>query len=132
VLMLLIVGMLFGLPAQDPSSRAADVTLVVEPSRAGGLVTCNGKVLDPTRVVTGLDLVLRATNVDQPRMFLLLDENMSLDKTFEIASLIDGVVGAKDVRVFAFSRKTGVMMEITPSWDRWKLSFEGKLEKKPL
>ena len=64
-------------------------------------------------------------------MFVLLGDDVSLDQTFEMASLIEGKIGLTDVRYFAFSRKTGVMQEVKPSWDRWKVSFDGKLEKAP-
>lgn len=97
----------------------------------GYVYTANGKVLDPKRVVTGLQTMLRVTEPGKTRMFVLFDQGVSLGKTFELASLIETVIGLDDVRYFAFSRKTGVMQEIKPSWDRWKLSFDGKLERKP-
>jgi hypothetical protein len=131
VLTLLMLTTLLRVPAQE-ASPAADITLVVERVSAGGYVyTCNGKVLDPKRVLTGLQSALRADAPGKTRMFVLLGDDVSLDKTFEMASLIEGKIGLTAVRYFAFSRRTGVMQEVKPSWDRWKLSFDGKLEKAP-
>ena len=132
MLIVLMLTTLLAAPAQEPKP-AADVRLVVERASAGGYVyTCNGKVLDPKRVLTGLQGALRADAPGKTRMFVLLGDDVSLDQTFEMASLIEGKIGLSDVRYFAFSRKTGVMQEVKPFWDRWKLSFDGKLEKAPL
>ena len=131
MLTLLMLTTLLRVPAQE-ASPAADITLVVERASAGGYVyTCNGKVLDPKRVLTGLQSALRADAPGKTRMFVLLGDDVSLDKTFEMASLIEGKIGLTAVRYFAFSRRTGVMQEVKPSWARWKLSFDGRLEKAP-
>lgn len=132
LILLTVVAMLLGASAQEVSPPA-EVTLVVERASAGGHVyTCNGKRLDPKRVLTGVHPMLRANDPGKTRMFILFGGDVSLDTIFEVASLIEGTVGLKDVKYFVFSRKTGVMQEIKPSWDRWKLSFDGKLERKPL
>ena len=39
-------------------------------------------------------------------MFVLFDDRVSLDVTFQIGSVVETVVGLRDVRYFAFSRKT--------------------------
>ena len=58
MLILLMLTTLLRVPAQE-ASPAADVTLVVERASAGGYVyTCNGKVLEPKRVLTGLQAAL--------------------------------------------------------------------------
>ena len=131
MLILLMLTTFLRVPAQE-AGPAVDITLVVERASAGGYVyTCNGKTLDPKRVLTGLQAALRADAPGKTRMFVLLGDDVSLDQTFEMASLIEGKIGLTDVRYFAFSRKTGVMQEVKPFWDRWKLSFDGKLEKAP-
>jgi hypothetical protein len=131
MLILLMLATLLRVSAQE-SSPPAELTLVVERAPTGGHVyTCNGKVLDPKRVQTGLQSMLRVNDAGKTRMFTLFDSDVSLDTTFEVASLIEGKIGLKDVKYFVFARKTGVMQEIKPSWERWKLSFDGKLEKKP-
>jgi hypothetical protein len=117
--------------AQEPVKHA-DLTLVVERNAAGILVfTCNGKSLDPQNLDTGLLTMLGTVDQDHRRMFVLFDDRVSLDVTFQIGSLVETVVGLRDVRYFAFSRKTAVMQEIKPHWERWKLSLDGKLERKP-
>jgi hypothetical protein len=122
---------MLGVAPQDDTG-AGEVVLVVEPARGGGyLYTCNGTVLDPQRVVSGVRPKLRAKDPEHTRMFVLFDHVISLDKMFEVASLFEGHEGLKNIRYFAFSRKTGVMQEVKPSWARWKLSLDGRLEKKP-
>ena len=126
------LSVLLGVAGQEAVTPRVDVTLVVEPARDGALVlTCNGKVLDPKRVLTGVHAALRPVDPGDSRMFVLFDQAVTLDKTFEIASLIEGPMGVKGVRYFVFSRKTSVMQEIKPLWERWTLSFDGKLEKAP-
>jgi hypothetical protein len=110
----------------------ADVVLVIE--RASGeryVYTCNGRPLDPARVATGVDPFLRKTDTGATPMFVLFGEGVPLDKVFEIGALFEGKAGLTNVRYFAFSRKTGVMLEVKPSWDRWKVAFDGRLERIP-
>jgi hypothetical protein len=131
--MLTLLTLVALLGAQTQSApTSAEVTLVVERGPSGEhTYTANGKVLDPKRVMTGLHTMLRVNDPGNTRMFVLFSDTVSLDTTFEVGSLIDGVMGLKNVRYFAFSRKTGVMEEIKLFWEPWKLSFDGKLEKKP-
>ena len=127
----LLAWTVLGYQGQAPDPQA-DVVLVVE--RAAGqryVYTCNGRTLDPTRVATGVDAFLRKTDTAATPMLVLFGEGVPLDKLFEIGALFEGKVGLTNLRYFAFSRKTGVMLEVKPSWDRWKVAFDGRLEKIP-
>ena len=129
--LLLVLAMLLA-PAQE-ATKLADFTLVVDKRASGALAfTCNGKALDPKNLDTGLMTMLAAVDKDHHRMFVLFDDRVSLDVTFQIGSVVETVAGLRDVRYFAFSRKTAVMQEITLRWDQWKFSSEAKLEKAPL
>jgi hypothetical protein len=118
--------------AGQGAPAAADVVLVIERARAGAYTyTGNGRPLDPKRLATGITPLLQAQNPDQTPTFLLIEDAGSLDQLFEMASLLEGHLGLKRVRYFTFSKKTRTMLEVTPKWDRWRLSLDGKLEKAP-
>jgi hypothetical protein len=77
---------MLGVAPQDDTG-AGEVVLVVEPARGGGyLYTCNGTVLDPQRVVSGVRPKLRAKDPEHTRMFVLFDHVISLDKMFEVVA----------------------------------------------
>lgn len=127
----IIFSLILGASIQD-TTPSAEVVLVVERAAGGGYVyRCNGQVLDSKRVVSGVERALRRPDPATTRMFVLFEDEISLDKVFEVASLFEGMVGLTNVRYFAFSKKTRTMLEMDLMWDRWNLSFDGKLEKKP-
>jgi hypothetical protein len=126
----LLLG-LIGLVQSTPKP-ATPVVLVIERSAHGGLTyMCNGHLLDSKRVLTGIRSALAPEQPADTPILVLFGDSVSLDTVFETGSLLVGTAGLRKVRYFTFSRKTGVMMELSPSWDRWKLSFDGTLEKKP-
>lgn len=93
---LLTLAMLLA-PAQEPT-KLADFTLVVDKRASGALAfTCNGKALDPKNLDTGLMTMLAAVDKDHHRMFVLFDDRVSLDVTFQIGSVVETVVGLRDV-----------------------------------
>ena len=125
------LSLLLGTTVQGPAEASGQVVLVIERTSDGIVYLCNGRPLDETRVLTEVEADLRHDRPAVTPVFVLFDDALSLDKLFETGSLLVGKAGLRNVRYFAFSRKTGVMMELSPSWDRWKLSFDGKFEKKP-
>jgi hypothetical protein len=127
----LFLSALLQIASQDAVTTSGDVVLVVERKGGGFVYSCNGRHLDPRRVLSGIEAELRASEGKTSSVFALFDDSVPLDKVFEIGSLLVGKAGLRRVRYFTFSRKTDVMMEFSPSWDRWKLSFDGTLEKKP-
>jgi hypothetical protein len=126
---LLLVGLMFAALGQGVP-QGADVVLLIERGPAGGYTyTCNGKPLDPKRIATGVQAVLRGQEPWETPTFVLVEGASSFDEFFNVASLLEGHVGLRRVRYFVFSKKTRTMQEVTPKWDLWRLSFDGKLEK---
>lgn len=110
---------------------AASVVVVVERAAGAYTYTGNGRPLDPKRLTTGITALLQTQNPDQTPTFVLVEDAGSLDQLFEVASLLEGHMGLKRVRYFTFSKKTRTMLEVTPKWERWRFSLDGKLEKAP-
>jgi len=103
------------------------VVVVVELRGEGGVsYSCNGSGLDPARPLTGIEAKIDGGNPESrasASVFVLVDERVAISTLFELGSLLSGKAGLRQVRYFTFSRKTRVMLELAPVWDRWKLSF---------
>jgi len=130
-LALVLASVSIGYLGQGAAPKAETVLVIERATGQRYVYTCNGRPLDPVRLVTGVELFLRKTDTGATPMFVLFGEGVPLDKVFEIGALFEGKVGLTNVRYFAFSRKTGVMLEVKASWDRWKVAFDGRLEKIP-
>jgi hypothetical protein len=88
----LIFTAILGFGVQDVKPMA-DVVLVVEWAPQGGLIyRCNGLVLDSKRVASGIQGALGHSDAAATKMFVLFEDHLSLDESFEVASLVEGVL----------------------------------------
>jgi hypothetical protein len=85
--------------------------------------------LDPKRIVSGVVDILSPVSMGDTRLFILLGSEVPVGEATNLGSLFTTKGPFKELRYFMFSRDSRVMLEFTVNWERWKLSFDGTLEK---
>lgn len=128
-----MISLFLVLISQTPSVEvgARPIVLIVERIGPGLQYTCNEKRLDPKRVLGGVENLLLRDGGSGTPLRILYGEGVPIQEPWLMASLFEGKAGLKDVRHFSFSRKTGVMVEFWMASERLRLTFDGKIEKKP-
>jgi hypothetical protein len=125
-----MVALLLLMMAWTPQQATSDVrTLVVVIEKVNGsyVYRCNGRKIDGRRLTAEISGAIGHSATGW-QAFVMASEDVSIGELAELQSLIGNNIGVRPVRLFGFSRRSGVMSEIVRDSPRWKLSFDGRLD----
>jgi hypothetical protein len=127
--MMMVLVLLAAMASGSAAGSGQSNHLVVVVEKVGGKLTyaCDGRRLDPQRVVAGISRCLGSRSADTPT-WVLLSEDVPFFEAYAMSSVLGNTMGVRPVRYFVFSRKNAVMGEITLGQERWQLSFDGTLK----
>lgn len=112
------------------TAKSDPLIIVIEPSKQGLNYSLNGRPLDPKRLSAEILRELQARRSgERPHAWVMVTEEVAIRHLYGMSVLLGNTIGVHPVRFFVFSRQTGAMSEVRLDEERWKLSFDGKLEK---